>query len=248
MKFAFGTLVCLAAALIPAAQAAVDISFTPGQFVRRADAAAPAAAAAAASKQANPEFGLMLANQYLKRGGKGLPAPKDVKTLFPECKWKHYAGKWGWLDDYNVQCYLSPSYKYHAYSTSIAFKAGPSLERGACADTANTDQYPEVPRYSISVPYLYFNNLYDRRCKVRAMVKIPKTDEHGEYWVQAWVIEHDIGTTTLDGKTPENGPEAGIMVDTNMYPKFFNKADQDRSYGKTIPKVEWFFLDINTSG
>ncbi|CDS01936.1 uncharacterized protein SPSC_03076 [Sporisorium scitamineum] len=238
MKFAFGSLVCLAAALIPAAQATVDITFTPGKFIRRDNAA----------QTRNPEFGLLLANQYLRRHGEGLPAPKDVKTTYPDCKWKHYAGKWGWLDDYNVQCYLSPSYKYHAYSSSIAFHIDPSLKQGACADTADTDQFPEVPRYSISVPYLYFNNLYDRRCKVRAMVKLPKTDEHDEAWVQAWVIEHDQGNTGLDGKEVKNGPQDGIMVDTDLYFKFFNKADQDPSWSKVIPEVEWFFLDINTQG
>ncbi|TKY87223.1 hypothetical protein EX895_003900 [Sporisorium graminicola] len=241
MKFAFGTLVCLAAALIPAAQASVDITFTSSKFSRRD-------VAEVAQVQPNPEFGILLANVYLKHGGKGLPAPKDVKTTYPDCKWRHYNRTYGWMDENNVQCYLSPSYKYHAYSSSIAFKVGPSLERGACADTPNTDKYPENPRYSISVPYLYMNNLYDRRCKVRAMVKVPKTDEHVEYWVQAWVVEHDIGSTNLDGKVVPNGPQEGIMVDTGLYPKFFDKAEQDPSYGKTIPEVEWFFLDINTMG
>ncbi|KIS70656.1 uncharacterized protein UMAG_01820 [Mycosarcoma maydis] len=240
MKFEFGALVCVAAALMPAAQAAVDITFTSGKFNRRDDSTVV--------KQKNPEFGMNLANQYIIRKGAGLPPAKDVKETYPECKWRHYAGSFGWLDDYNVQCYLSPSYKFHAHSIAKAFKAEPSTKAGACFDTANTDQFPEgVPKYSIGVPYLYMNNLYDRRCKVRAMVKIPKTDEHEEKWVQAWVIDHNLGNWDKDGKENDAYPKDGVLIDTNMYEQFFDKNKKVPDYSKTVP-VEWFFLDINTVG
>ena len=239
MKFAFGTLVCLAAALIPAAQASVDITFTADKFSRRADAST--------SAQRNPEFGRLLANEYIKRGGAGLPAPKNIRDVYPDCKWKHYAGQFGWLDENNVQCYLSPSYKYHAYSIAKPFDASKSFKKGACANTADPFAYPsgQLPKYTISVPYLYFNNLYDRRCKVRAMVKVPKTDEHEEFWVQAWVQEHNVGDWDKTGKEDPNAPQEGIMVDTKLYPKFFNKNNKDPDF-KGVTPIEWFFLDMNT--
>lgn len=227
MKFAFASLVCLAAALMPASQAAA---------IERRDGAT----------QANPEFGINLANRYRLHGGAGLPAPKDIKSVFPECKWRHYNGKWGWMDDYNVQCYLSPSYKEHAYSVAKAFNAKLSTTAGACFDSASPYNYPTgVPKYSIAVPYLFFNNLYDRRCKVRALVKVPKTDEHDEFWVQAWVIDHDGGYWDKTGKENTDGPQDGILIDTNLYGKFFDKAEKDPSFAKTV-NVEWFFLDMNT--
>ena len=242
MKFAFGALVCLAAALIPAAQANVgEIRFSEEKVFRRdlpKDMDNP---------NRNPQFGVVLANQYIKYGGKGLPKPKDVKDTFPECKWRSYKGYWGWMDEHYVQCYLSPSYKNHAYSVAKAFKAAPSLTAGACFDTANTQDYPEAPKYAIAVPFLYMNNLYDRRCKVRAMVKVPKTDEHHEYWVQAWVIEHDLGYWDETGKEDKSGPKSGILIDTDLYPEFFNKNEKDPEF-KGVTKVEWFFLDINTQG
>ena len=243
MKFAFGTLVCLAAALLPAAQANIDITFTPKKFNRRDDAPA--------QKVRNPEFGVILANQYIKNGGKGLPKPKDIHSVYPKCQWKSYDKLWGWLDENNVQCYLTPSYKYHAYSVAKPFKAADSIKAGACADTADPQDYPSgmVPKYTIGVPYLYFNNLYDRRCKVRAMVKIPKTDEHDEYWVLAWVQDHDGGYWDSNGKDDPKLPQQGILIDTNMWPEFFdsNKKRPDFS-GVTPHPVEWFFLDMNTVG
>ena len=100
MKFAFASLVTVAAALIPAAQASSGISFTADKFNRRDTA--PAAAPAAAAAPRNPQFGRILANEYLIHGGKGMPEPKDVATTYPDCKWKHYAGSWAWLDENNV--------------------------------------------------------------------------------------------------------------------------------------------------
>lgn len=243
MKFAFGALVCLAAALIPAAQANVgEITFSEEKFARRATRKPDAD-----NPNGNPQFGVALANKYTIHKGEGMPAPKDVKDTFPKCEWKSYNGYWGWMDENHVQCYLSPSYKYHAYSTAKAFKAADSLKAGACFDTAKTQDYPDVPRYTIGIPFLYMNNLYDRRCKVRAMVKVPKTDEHEEFWVTAWVIDHDLGYWDETGKENVDGPKSGVLIDTELYPKFFNKNEKDPDF-KGVTKVEWFFLDINTQG
>ncbi|EST07768.1 hypothetical protein PSEUBRA_002872 [Kalmanozyma brasiliensis GHG001] len=240
MKLAFGAFICLAAALVPAAQAA-----SVGMAFQRRDAVVTSQ-----SGSTSPEFGLNLANQYLKRNGQGLPAPKDVKSTFPTCQWRHYNGQYAFLDDYNVSCYLSPSYKYHAYSVAKAMNVTASLTPpgGACFDTANPAAYPAgIPRYTMAVPYLYFNNVYDRRCKVRAMIKVPKTDEHAEYWVQAWVVEHDGGYWDNTGKNNPNGPQVGVLIDEGLYPKFFNKNQKDPDF-KGVTNVEWFFLDINTIG
>ncbi|CCF53255.1 hypothetical protein NDA11_004342 [Ustilago hordei] len=243
MKFAFASLLVVAAALLPAAQASMDITFTADKFARRAEEAAPVAV----KPPRNPEFGIFLNNRYLLHNGEGLPKPKDVKETYPECKWRKY-GQWAWLDENNVQCYLGPSYKYHAYSPAKNFDPVPSIQRGACADTANPQDFPQgIPRYTISVPYLYFNNFYDRRCKVRALVKVPQTDKEKEHWIQAWVVEHNGGNwSTKSGDLGPNGPQEGIMLDTKLYPKFLNSGDKD--IGVLPNKVEWFFLDINTIG
>lgn len=247
MKFAFASLLVVSAALLPAAQASMDITFTADKFDRRAEEAA-APAAVAVKPPRNPEFGIFLNNKYLLHNGEGLPEPKDVKETYPECKWKRYNRQWAWLDENNVQCYLGPSYKYHAYSPAKNFDPVLSIKKGACADTANPQDFPQgVPRYTISVPYLYFNNFYDRRCKVRALVKVPQTDKEKEHWIQAWVVEHNGGNwSTESGDLGPTGPQEGIMLDTKLYPKFLNSGDKD--IGVLPRKVEWFFLDINTLG
>ncbi|SPO23333.1 uncharacterized protein UTRI_02011 [Ustilago trichophora] len=232
----FGALVCVAAALLPAALANVDITFTAEKFNRRD-----------ADDDRNPSFGVFLANEYLKRGGAGLPAPKDVRETNPKCQWKSYDKVWGWIDDYNVQCYLSPSYKYHAYSYAKPFTAWKSIKAGACADTAATKDYPvdHIPKYTIGVPYLYMSNWYDRRCKVRAMVKVPKTDEHDEYWVLAWVQDHARGYWDSKGVDDPKLPQQGILLDTELWLKFFNKGHDPNDLNGVV-KAEWFLLDVNT--
>ena len=89
MKFAFASLLVVAAALLPAAQASMDITFTADKFARRAEKAAPVAV----EPTRNPEFGIFLNNRYLIHNGEGLPEPKDVKETYPECKWRKY-GQW----------------------------------------------------------------------------------------------------------------------------------------------------------
>ncbi|SNX83050.1 uncharacterized protein MEPE_01756 [Melanopsichium pennsylvanicum] len=228
MKFAFASLVCLAAALLPAAQASLDITISAEKFNRRR----------------NPEFGRLIANDYLIRGGKNLPKAGDVAELYQNCKWKSYGGIQGWLDENNVQCYLSPSYKYHAHSSALPFDPVPSIKQGACIDTKATFEFPDhIPKYTISVPYLYFNNLYDRRCKVRALVKVPGT----ESWVLAWVIEHNGGNWDASGQVIEGGAQHGILVDQNLWDQAFNKEKTTDPKGSTKPHLfEWFFADINT--
>ncbi|KAJ1029484.1 hypothetical protein NDA13_002731 [Ustilago tritici] len=243
MKFAFASLLVVASALLPAAQASMDITFTADKFPRRVEEDA----SLAAKSLRKPDFGIVLSNKYLHHNGEGLPKPKDVKKTYPQCKWRRYGTKWAWLDENNVQCYLAPTYKYHAYSPAKNFDPVPSLERGSCADTANPQDFPHgVPQYTISVPYLYFNNLYDRRCKVRALVKVPHTDKKKEHWIQAWVVEHNIGNWGTSGDLGPNGPQEGIMLDTKLFTKFLNSGDKDT--GLLPRKVEWFFLDINTVG
>ncbi|KAJ1028524.1 hypothetical protein NDA16_001690 [Ustilago loliicola] len=258
MKFAFASLVTLAAALLPAAQASMGISFTADKLARRdevdvargdvPESLDAAAAAAPAAKVRNPEFGIPLSSVYLLHNGEGLPKPKDVKETYPECQWRKYGAQQAWLDDNKVQCYLSPSYRWHAFSPAKSFDPVPSLDHGGCADTVDPQDFPHgVPRFTISVPYLYFNNFYDRRCKVRAMVKVPQTDKEKEHWVQAWVVEHNGGNwNTKSGDAGPNAPQQGIMLDIKLYPKFLNSGDKD--IGVLPKEVEWFFLDINTQG
>lgn len=254
MKFAFAALVVAAAALLPAAEA-MDISFSADKFARRADtkatdakdAKAAPAPVAAAPKQRVPEFGIDLVNIYTKHHGRGMPVPHDVAYTYNDCIWKQCKedGKWAWLDQNDVQCYLSPSYKFHAYSAAKNFDPQPSIDHGACADTANPVDFPSgIPEYTISVPYLYFNNLFDRRCKVRALVNVPENGDEPQHWVSAWVIEHNGGNWNTTGDTGANGPQSGILLDTELYKKFVPK-------GEALPlvlskKVEWFFTDINT--
>ncbi|ETS63035.1 hypothetical protein PaG_02809 [Moesziomyces aphidis] len=254
MKFAFAALVVAAAALLPAAEA-MDISFSADKFARRADtkatdakdAKAAPAPVAAAPKQRVPEFGIDLVNVYTKHNGRGMPVPHDVAYTYNDCMWKQCKedGKWAWLDKQDVQCYLSPSYKFHAYSAAKNFDPEPSIERGACVDTANPVDFPSgIPEYTISVPYLYFNNLFDRRCKVRALVNVPENGDQPQHWVSAWVIEHNGGNWNTTGDTGVNGPQSGILLDTELYKKFVPK-------GEALPpvlskNVEWFFTDINT--
>lgn len=236
MQFALGALLCVAVALFPATPASAGPTFASERLIRRDGDNGP---------KRNPEFGRLLANEYLIHQGAGMPEPKDIHKAYPECQWRHYAGSWAWLDENNVQCYLSPSYKYHAQSIAKPMNATLSYKAGACADTPNPEGYPDhLPKYTIAVPYLYFNNLYDRRCKVRAMVKIPTTDQGKGGWVQAWVQEHDGGFWDENGVENEQAPQQGILVDTDMYKKFFHKGQVDK--GVVPCPVEWFFLDINT--
>jgi hypothetical protein len=192
-----------------------------------------------------PEKGKNVVDLYLKENGGGLVSTTDVRHKFAECRWRKSAT--AWLDDNGVECYFTPSYLYHAHSPAQWFKY--DEKKAGCAGEPTRDGYAQkdghTPEYLMSVPEMYFNNNYERRCSVRTMVKIPKTKKHDEHWALAWVVEHDVGPWTTKGL--DNSPGAtqqGILLSRDLYLQFLDEGQPDLG---TLPhEVEWFFPDLNT--
>ncbi|PWZ00449.1 hypothetical protein BCV70DRAFT_199726 [Testicularia cyperi] len=263
MKLSLG--LCVAAALalatLPSTEARLDVDVSADKFFRRdvttdtPTSVDPAKVAELSAKGTNdpgmvgaevgPLFGTNIVDQYLKNGGKGVPPSGKIADRYQNCKWRRNTTNDGlsyWGDEFGVQCMLIPSYKYHAFSPAQMFDPAP----GACVGEPTRPGYPgngEFPKYSISVPSLYFQNNYLRQCNVRALVKIPKTKDHEEKWVVAFVTEHDGGNWVAKLGSVEHGAQVGILLSEDLYKEFYNK---DTPRPGTLPcEVEWFFPDLN---